>query len=144
MFAMPVGRAEDRPSVAGVRAGERSGELVQPMTRTRSEIWIGVAWAAVALAVVSITASVGLWWFAISVGVIDSAFSEWVFNDHLTLVVGLIAGSAAVGFGLALTTLYAGESSARSLAPARFALTCIAVAVVISLCFYGISRGVGA
>ena len=111
------------------------------MSRRRSPIRLGVARGAVALAIVALVASSSLSWVAIS-GVADGAFWTWVF-DHLTLVISLTAGSAVVAIGLALTALNATDTSATSRAQAKFALTCVSVAVVISLGAFGITRGQG-
>lgn len=100
-----------------------------------------VARSAAALAVVATVASIAFW--SVAAMEVHSAFSEWLFNNHLRLAIALTVGLAAFASGLALMALQVSDLAPTSTAQARFALRCVGLAVLISAGLYLITRGQG-
>jgi hypothetical protein len=111
------------------------------MTRTGFSVSPGVARSAAALAMVSTVASIAFW--SVAIMEIHTAFSEWLFNNHLRLAIALTAGLAAFACGMALMALQVSDPAPTSKAQARFALRCVGLAVLISAGLFLISRGQG-
>ena len=112
------------------------------MTSSGFSVSPRVARSAAAIAVGATVATIAFW----SVAILDvhTAFSEWLFNKHLSLAITLTAGLAAFASGLALMALQAsGPGAATSRAQARFALRCVGLAVLISAALFLITRGQG-
>lgn len=112
------------------------------MTHGESSARAGVARSAAALALTATLAIIALW--SVAAMEIQTAFSQWLFNDHLPLAIALTITGGAVSGGLALMALNEPSSSARSRTQARFALRCLGVAVLVSAGMLLIVSGQGA
>lgn len=112
------------------------------MTNGESSVRAGVARSAAVLAMVSTLAIIALW--SIAAMAVQTAFSQWLFNDHLPLAIGLTITGGAVSGGLALMALTEPSTPPRSRTQARFALRCLGVAVLVSAGMLLLVSGQGA
>ena len=112
------------------------------MTRSGFSLSPSVARSAAAIAAIATVATIAFW----SVAIMDvhTAFSEWLFTNHLGLAIALTVGMAAVASGLALIALQVSDLAPTSKAQAKFALRCVGLAVLISAGLFLITRGQGA
>ena len=111
------------------------------MSGPQVSVALRLARSAAAIAVVFTVATIALW--SIAVMAIQTAFSEWLYNDHLTLAVCLTIGLGSLASGLALMALDWPSRSPRSRALAQFALKCVGIAVVTSAGMWLLSSGQG-